>query len=298
MNNLKSILAIAFSLITWASAFTVIKVVVDQHQFAVVHLVFWRLIFAAIFLFIVGIIYGIKIPKLKDFPLILATAICGIVFYNLALCYAEIQISSGAASFIGATSPIWCVMIAILFLKDKINFGILVGIIISILGIYIISIFENASGKLELTMNKYTVLMIAAAVGSGAYTVFHKLLLKKYTPLESNVYIWCGGAILILFFWKGAGEALIQAPKTIILSILYLSIVPAALAYWAWSYALSKLSIVTATSTVYLIPVITIIISLIFINEPIKIMMIVGGIIAVFGVAILNISKLKAVKKE
>ena len=59
-----------------------------------------------------------------------------------------------------------------------------------------------------------------------------------------------------------------------------------ALCFVTWNYAVSKLGAVATSSYIYLVPVITIIFSAIFLSEPVTLMMAAGTVLTLGGLAL------------
>jgi drug/metabolite transporter (DMT)-like permease len=98
----------------------------------------------------------------------------------------------------------------------------------------------------------------------------------------------CGGGTLpMLFFLK------IPSSLEISLTIAYLGIFPAACAYIAWTYALANFSTARASSFLYLVPVVAIIVGWLWLDEKPALLSIVGGATIMAGVVLVNDAKLK-----
>jgi drug/metabolite transporter (DMT)-like permease len=79
-----------------------------------------------------------------------------------------------------------------------------------------------------------------------------------------------------------------EAADSATVAVLYLGVFPAALAYLAWSYALSRMPASVLSAFLYLSPVLAIMIAFVWIAEVPSVVSLVGGAIAVAGVALVN----------
>jgi drug/metabolite transporter (DMT)-like permease len=70
---------------------------------------------------------------------------------------------------------------------------------------------------------------------------------------------------------------------------IFLGVVPAALGYLAWSFVLHRFTLSQAASTLYLIPLVTVLMSYLWIHERSSWATLLGGIIAILGVVLLNL---------
>lgn len=68
-----------------------------------------------------------------------------------------------------------------------------------------------------------------------------------------------------------------------IMNLLYLGFCASALCFVTWNYAVKALGTVNTSIYIYLVPVITIIFSVIFLNEKISPLLIVGTVLTISG---------------
>ncbi|KQW38442.1 DMT family transporter [Rhizobacter sp. Root404] len=96
------------------------------------------------------------------------------------------------------------------------------------------------------------------------------------------IWIWTG-TLLLMPFAPAALDALKTASSTAILSIVFLGVRPAAIAYLAWSYAMARLPVSRAVSFLYLVPPISTVISVVWLHEAPAVGAIMGGLLALTG---------------
>jgi len=224
-----------------------------------------------------------KVAK-KDLPLLIATGVVGIAFYNLSLNYAEINIPASEANFFISQSPVISALLAIFFLGEIVQKRFWIGLIISVLGVSLIAL---ANYKL-FVLNNSLILILAATLFSGLYTIMQKPLVSRIQPVRCTCYIiWICAASLSIYFPQLFTD-IQNAPLSATLAVIYLGIFPAAIAYALWGFILSKLSATKTASTLYLVPFITILLSKLILGETPKLLSFIGGIIALIGAYIIN----------
>ena len=94
------------------------------------------------------------------------------------------------------------------------------------------------------------------------------------------------GMIACLPFLGQLASSLAAAPVSAVLGIVYLGLVPTAVGFSAWAYALQRTTAGRLSVSTYIVPAIAIVLALIFFREVPAPLAIVGGVICLAGVAI------------
>ncbi|MBT3301217.1 MAG: EamA family transporter, partial [Bacteroidetes bacterium] len=224
-------------------------------------------------------------PKKSDIPFFALAGFVGITLYHLCLNIGEQTVTAGTSSFLVSAVPIFTALFSLFILKQKLNKWGWFGILISFSGIALISFSESGFG----TLNTGTLLVLMAACSGSLYVIFQKRLLEKYTPLEVASYTFWFGTFFMLIFIPQLIHDIQIATTIATLEVVYLGIFPAAVAYVIWTYVLPKFPSAThITSYLYISPVLTMIIALIWIHEIPTIASIIGGFITLGGVILTN----------
>lgn len=278
----RTLTALGVTLLFWASAFAGIRA--GLKAYAPGHLALFRFLVASAGLAVYAMLTRMRLPEKRDLPAILLLGFLGITVYHTALTYGEVSVTAGAASLLTAFAPMCTVLLAIIFLGERLRVWGWLGIVVSFLGVVLIALGEGEG----LRFNPGAFLILLSALSASLYFVFQKRYLKKYSAFQFTTYaIWAGTFFLLVFF-PGLTQAIRAAPLDATLTVVYLGIFPAALSYVTWTYALSRAPASIVASFLNLSPVLAILIAWVWLEELPVILSLTGGFFSLCGVILVN----------
>jgi len=285
----KFIIIIGITIVFWAFAFPFIKLGLEE--LSPINLTIMRLFIACILFFLFLLIKPKKFSKLqkKDIVPIFLLGFFGVIVYHLGLNYGEQYVSASVASLIIAIIPVFVVFLALTFLKEKITFKIIIGVVLSLIGVLIISIFGKPENSIEISyISGAITVLISSLVGAG-YTVAGKKMLSRYSPLSLTIYAFLFGSLGLIPF---VNLTLFEQVATLSIRgwiiLLFLGICPTVIAYILWYVALEIKSASKLGTYLFFIPVLSTILSVILLNEKITWLFVIGGALVIFGLYIVN----------
>jgi drug/metabolite transporter (DMT)-like permease len=281
MAKLHIILVIIF----WASAFVGIRhAILEYHPF---ELALLRYVVASITLLIVAIFKQIRLPEIKDLFRFFLTGVIGIALYNIALNYGELTTTAGEACFIVNMAPLFTTLMGFYFLKEKIRPNFMIGLLISFSGVSLIA-FSFSNG---IAFKPGSLYVLAGAMAQALYFILQKPLLNRYKPMEVTCYCLWSGTVAMFPFGFSVFEKMSSVSPEYTITVIYLGIFPAAMAYLCWSTVLSNMDASKAASFLYAVPVVAILMGWLGLNELPSPVSLMGGAIAVSGVIYANMKK-------
>ncbi|MEO7122943.1 MAG: DMT family transporter [Lacisediminihabitans sp.] len=275
------IVAIVITVLAWASAFLVIRGVAPH--FSGGALALGRLLVGAVLLSLVLIGHRWVKPSGDEWLLLLVFGVAWFGVYNVALNTAEQSLDAGTAAMIVNIGPILIALGAGIFLGEGIPRWLVIGASVAFAGVVLIGLGMGASGFSDVAGMLWALL---AAVTYAIGVLCQKRVLRR-VPAAQVTWMGCviGAVVCLPFAWQLVPE-LADAPVASILGMVYLGAVPTALAFSTWAYALSKMPAGQLGVTTYVVPAIVIGFGFVFFHEIPGVLTIVGGVLALIGVAL------------
>jgi drug/metabolite transporter (DMT)-like permease len=180
-------------------------------------------------------------------------------------------------------APILIALGAALVLKEGMSKWLAIGAGVSLVGVILIGL---GTGSVDFGDGAGIVWALVAAVAYSVGVLCQKPTLRR---LPNAQVTWLGCAIGMVACLPFAGDLVrdVQAaPVSAILGIVYLGVVPTALGFSMWAYALSRMPAGQLGISTYLVPPIAIVLGLIVFGEVPPVLAVVGGIVSLVGVAL------------
>lgn len=282
------------TVVVWAFAFPFIKIVLDN-GLSPVNLTIMRFFIVCIVLVMILLFETKRFSKLykKDIIPIFILGFFGVIVYHLGLNYGEQDISPGAASLIIATIPVFIIVLAAVFLKEKFTMKKMLGFILSLCGVLIISLWGKQDTAIEIKYILGALAVLIAAIMGALYTIAGKKLLDRYTPLSLTVYaILLGSLGLIPFLNYSLFDEVAMMPAISWIAIIFLGVCSTVIGYVLWYVALEIKNASEVSVYLYAIPAVSTVISFfMFPKDKITLFFIIGGALVILGLIIVNKKK-------
>ena len=289
MKDKKALIALIITVLIWGSSFAAIKIVLDQiTPLALSFLRSGVATFALILL--LGFNEGfVKIgevlrEKFLYFVLLGATGVTLFnIFQNVGIQYT----SSGIASVLLATNPLFVLVLSIIFLREEINRNRVIGMMLGFFGIVIV-IFggKNIMGFLLSSSFAGNILVLFSALCWGLYVIMNKRVLRQYSPLllTTSAFIFGSLLLFILCVFSRNFSVITGLSATSWLFVIYLGLISSGLTYLLWNYVLKRMEASKASVFLFLIPIVAILLGKIILAEKITPSLVVGAGLVLSGI--------------
>jgi drug/metabolite transporter (DMT)-like permease len=226
---------------------------------------------------------------LREAPAALvAMGLTGVAGYNFFLYIGQGEVKPGAAALLTTLSPLFTLLGAIVFLKERVPFRRTLGILIAFAGLYVVVRWGkvglgHVTGIPHVEL-RYVLVTALAPLCWAIYTIVGKNLLAK-TSAVTVTYL----SIVIgtLPFLVAAGRpffgALASFSPTHWIALAFLTVLCTLVGFWIWFAALESMPATSVASFVYLNPPFAALFGALFFHEAITGFFIFGAALVLSG---------------
>lgn len=274
--------AALFTIFIWGTTFISTKILLVD--FKPIEILFFRFLIGLAALIIIYPKRLKKTTKSQEITFALA-GLCGVTLYflleNIALTYSM-------ASNIGviiSIAPFFTAMISHFVLKEKsLKLNFIIGFIAAMIGIALISF--NGTNNFQLNPLGDILALLAALIWA-----FYSILTKKISEYGYNtiqvtrrIFMYGVAFMLIALIPFGFELNLSRFTNPVYLgNIIFLGLGASALCFVTWNVAVKILGAVKTSIYIYIVPVVTVVTSVIVLNEEITMMALIGTILTLIG---------------
>lgn len=280
-----AIIALVIANIIWGATSPILKwSLSDIEPFT---LAFLRFFIAAIILLPL-VIHKLKIQR-NDILFIILLAFIGFNIHIGAFLWGIKLAPSINAPIIGSAAPIFIIIGSIAFLKEKFNKKVILGAGVSLIGITIIVLrpFLEDRGDGALAGN---LLLVIGTLAVVIYTLMLKKIDSSYSTLTITFWTFMIAAIFFLpmAFWEmGTRNIFLEGIGTKgFIGIIYGAVFSSLIAYVFYTYALKKIPASQVGVSLYMDPVIAVLVAYPLLGETITPAYIAGSALVFAGIFI------------
>jgi drug/metabolite transporter (DMT)-like permease len=276
----------AATIVVWASAFSVIKALID-HGVGAEQIALSRYLVAAPgFAFLLWRVGGLPGLNRRDATRLVVAGVVIVVGYHLSLNIGEESTASGVAALIVALSPALTMALAVAFGIERFSLRVALGLAVAFAGVVVV-VGLGSGEELSFSGLKGPLIVLGAPLSFALYNVLLKPLFARYDLLALTATTSLVGtvALLPIFAASDVGGIGSVAARDVAL-ILYLGIFSTLLGYIGWNIGLRAFGPTRAVTATYAIPALAVLFGAVTLEEPVTAWIAVGGLLIVGGVAL------------
>jgi drug/metabolite transporter (DMT)-like permease len=227
---------------------------------------------------------------------LLWTAIAGISVFNTLLYVAGHYVTAINLALLGTTSsPVFAIILAALFLKERISLLRVLGLLTCIAGILLLLSSGDINTLLNFTFSRGDWIVLLAALMFAVYNTLVKRKPVNISPMTFLFVTFFIGTVLMIPFYLV--ETINSTPVTWSLSLagifLYLGIAASVLSYFCWNIAIGHMGSARTALFGNLIPLFSIIEAVLILGEKLELVDMLSGLIIITGLIIANIEGIR-----
>lgn len=280
----------------WGSAFPAIKLgLVD---FSAPHFTLLRhLVASATFLPLLLAFRARLLPRRRHVAAFVGLGVCGFLVYHLALNFGSERVSAGAASLIIATAPAMTAVLASLIEGDRLPVLGWVGSAVSFAGVALIVLADGRQAAVN-GFSLYAVFIVIAALATSFYAIYQRRMFAHYRPIEVAAFATWAGTVPMLAFLPGLVGSMAAAGQSSLGAAIYTGVLPSAVAYTIFAFALSRANVTVVAAFLYLVPVFALVTAWWLLGEVPPLLTFLGGGLVIAGLVALNLAKQAATRRS
>jgi drug/metabolite transporter (DMT)-like permease len=274
----------------WGSTFVVSRYALASVSF--LHLVILRFACSTALFMVLFLVQRPRLPQGREWWLYLRSATSG---YVLSIPFQFLGTSLTSAhigSIVTCATPLAMVVLAGLFLHERIRVRDIFAIVIALVGVVLISLegLGHSSGASPLHWLEGIAALIAAAVTWAFYSLFLRLITRKQSSLTATgISNGLGFLILLPLFMPRGGEviATVATHPALAVAIVYLAVTSTFLGFYLWTLGLQQVSSVSASSLMFFCqPLAGTVLGMLVLHEHVTAQTIIGSALILTGLLV------------
>lgn len=232
----------------------------------------------------------------KEWRFFTLMGMTGVLGFNIFQYLAVKETTAINATLINAAGPVFTAVAAYVFLKNKLSFRQITGIVISFLGVIAIITGNHPLQLADMTLNRGDLMMLGAVLVNTVYLLTLRTKGTQVSPrllFTASVMLGLVAAfplpVLENIFYRGDWLANLRPAH--FLSLIYLGIFPTILSMLFFNRAILDMGPVKTSIYLNLSIVFTSILGYIFLGEGLELPHLLGGSLVVTGVWLTNTAR-------
>lgn len=226
--------------------------------------------------------------NLKDHKWIILLS--GIASLHLYIQVTGLQYTSASnTGWIIGITPVFMVLLAFVFFKERITITQITGITVAFFGLLLLVSRGNLL-SIDLISNKGDFLVLLSSFTWAVYSLVGKKTTINYPPLMTILYLFAMMSLYLIPFTLNRSNisSIVSLSITAWISLLFLGLFCSGIAYVLWAQSLNEMPATKVGAFLYIEPFITVFTAWVLLNEEISLLTFVSGLVIIIGVVIVN----------
>ena len=222
-------------------------------------------------------------PTGREWTLIVVCGLAWFAVYNVALNAGEQRVDAGTAAMVINIGPILIAIAAGVLLGEGFPRWLVVGAAVAFGGTLLIGAATASGDGTDLLG---VLLCLVAAVTYAIGVLCQKVVLRRLPALQVTWLACTIGTLACLPFASPLADQAAEASAGTLAALVYLGVVPTALAFSTWAYALARMDAGRLSVATYLVSPVAVGLSALLLGELPAPLALLGGAVCLAGVAL------------
>ncbi|RLA90809.1 MAG: EamA family transporter [Deltaproteobacteria bacterium] len=253
---------------------------------------FLRFAIASIFLILITFKAEGRLPKIEKKQIIpvFLLGMTGVFAYNIFFFKGLKIINAGRAAIIVACNPIFIAIFSSYFFKERLNLLKIIGIIISLIGTWIVITRGNLNEVLHGSLGLGEIYIFCCVFSWVAFSLIGKAVMVDISPLVAVSYSSIVGALALFpsACFEGIIKNFFSYSRIAWLSIFYLGVFGTVIGFIWYYQGIKFIGPTKASIFINFVPISAILLAFLILSEPITLSLLVGTILVSLGVYLTN----------
>lgn len=282
--------ALAAIALIWGASFLFIKVAVQDMSPTVLVVIRSTTGFIALAVLMVALRRGLVTnARRRIVPFVVMALTAGVIPW-LAIAWGEERISSGLASILNATTPLWAAILVYWIIPSDrpspINYA---GVLVGLAGVVILVLPSITSGGIRGDLIGAAAVLLAS-VSYALSALYQRRKLRNVNVFEANLGQLAFTALLVLPLAAPSVPGTHFEPRSIA-AVLALGIAGSGIAGVLYYYVLNSLGPVRGSGVTLLVPVTAVFWGAMLLHEPVTLTILVGMVVILAGIVLTNVGR-------
>ncbi len=235
---------------------------------------------AALIFFVIVVVRRVPLPRGRA---LLGSAVYGLLGFGVTFALVNwglIEAPAGMAQVILALVPLLTLMLAVVQGLERFRLQSAVGSLVAVAGVALV--FGERLGASVPLLSMLAILIAAVAIAEANVVVKR---LPRGQPVATNAIGMGLGALLLLGLSLVSGEArVVPTQLSTLISLGYLVLVGSVVVFTLFLFVINRWTASATSYTLLLMPLVSVSVAAVLLNEPITPVLVIGGVLVLAGV--------------
>jgi drug/metabolite transporter (DMT)-like permease len=224
-------------------------------------------------------------PRIAAFFLVLALS--GLVGSTTLWYYGLRSTLAVNAAILGAMGPIFVTLLSAVWLAERLSRVNLAGILLSTAGVVLTVTRGSIAVLLDLDLHRGDFFILAGQISWAVYSVYGRQVARRFSPAvaTAGLYLVSTAVLVPLALLEHPWTALTRATAGTVVAVLYAAVV-VTVSHIAFYWGMRAVAAPVAALTANLLPFEVLLLSWLFLGEPVSWFHVVGALVVIAGVVL------------